>query len=195
MTDWAYLDRGRRRRTEWIPRGVVFRAIDDAGGEVDWAQYERIVLSAGYKDVRSVNRFFVGEPEPVLRRERGNVVLTQRGKSAADFFTTYWLPRLLSGDAPWPGPSASSLIHATSAKPVVGAVPSGTQPTHRLTAAVSLEPPWYVARCLEVEVTSQGRTLDDALANLKEALELYFEDMPAPAALAAPIIASVEIAA
>jgi predicted RNase H-like HicB family nuclease len=60
---------------------------------------------------------------------------------------------------------------------------------------VSHEPPWYVARCLEVEVTSQGRTLDVALANLKEALELYFEDAPAPAALNAPIIASIDVAA
>lgn len=45
-----------------------------------------------------------------------------------------------------------------------------------LTAAVFREGQWYVARCLEVEVTSQGETLEDALANPKEALELYFED-------------------
>ena len=44
-------------------------------------------------------------------------------------------------------------------------------------------------------MTSQGRTLDDALVNLKEALELYFEDVPAPPTLAPPIIASVEVAA
>ena len=30
---------------------------------------------------------------------------------------------------------------------------------------------WYVARCLEVEVASQGATVDQALANLREALE------------------------
>ncbi|MBA3244190.1 MAG: type II toxin-antitoxin system HicB family antitoxin [Actinobacteria bacterium] len=65
----------------------------------------------------------------------------------------------------------------------------------RLTAAVNTEPPWYVARCLEVEVTSQGETLEAALENLKEALELYFEDQPAPSSLEPPIIASVEIAA
>jgi len=50
----------------------------------------------------------------------------------------------------------------------------------RLTAAISHEPPWYVARCLEVEVTSQGETSDEALTNLGEALELYFEDQPFP---------------
>ncbi|MGH3265597.1 MAG: type II toxin-antitoxin system HicB family antitoxin [Trebonia sp.] len=49
-----------------------------------------------------------------------------------------------------------------------------------LTAAVTHEGEWYVARCLQVEVASQGQTIEEALANLKEALELYFEDAPAP---------------
>ena len=48
------------------------------------------------------------------------------------------------------------------------------------TAAVVHEDGWYVARCLEVEVASQGRTVDEALDNLREALELYFEDEPTP---------------
>jgi predicted RNase H-like HicB family nuclease len=48
----------------------------------------------------------------------------------------------------------------------------------RLTAAISHEGDWYVARCLEVEVTSQGKTIDEARANLAEALGLYFEDEP-----------------
>ena len=48
----------------------------------------------------------------------------------------------------------------------------------RLTAAIAHEDDWYVARCLEVEVTSQGRTVDEARANLAEALALYFEDEP-----------------
>jgi predicted RNase H-like HicB family nuclease len=65
----------------------------------------------------------------------------------------------------------------------------------RLTAAITHEPPWYVARCFEVEVASQGETVEDAIANLKEALELYFEDSPAPDVGEPPIIASVEIAA
>jgi predicted RNase H-like HicB family nuclease len=65
----------------------------------------------------------------------------------------------------------------------------------QLTAAVTHEPPWYVARCLEVEVTSQGESVEEALANLREALELYFEDAPLPDAVEPPIIASVEVAA
>lgn len=65
----------------------------------------------------------------------------------------------------------------------------------RFRAAITHEPPWYVARCLEVEVASQGETVEGALSNLKEALELYFEDVPAPDASGPPIIATVEIAA
>lgn len=33
----------------------------------------------------------------------------------------------------------------------------------------------FVAQCLDVDVASEGDTLDEAVANLKEALELYFE--------------------
>jgi len=65
----------------------------------------------------------------------------------------------------------------------------------KLTAAITREGPWYVARCLDVEVTSQGRTVEDATANLKEALELYFEDAPRPEGVEPPIITSIEIAA
>lgn len=39
---------------------------------------------------------------------------------------------------------------------------------------------WYVAKALEVEITSQGKSEDEALDNLKEALELYFEEEDIP---------------
>jgi len=65
----------------------------------------------------------------------------------------------------------------------------------RLTAAITHEAPWYVARCLDVEVASQGETVEEALENLREALELYFEDAPLPDLGEPPIIASVEVAA
>ena len=64
----------------------------------------------------------------------------------------------------------------------------------RLTAAITLEGTWWVARCLEVEVTSQGESFDEARANLAEALELYFDDAP-NMALEPPIIAPVDIRA
>lgn len=63
----------------------------------------------------------------------------------------------------------------------------------RLTAAVTKEDTWFVARCLEVEVTSQGETVEESLGNLREALELYFEDAPVPDPTDAPIIAPVDI--
>ncbi len=34
---------------------------------------------------------------------------------------------------------------------------------------------WYVAQCLELDIASQGESEEEALANLKEALELHFE--------------------
>jgi len=37
---------------------------------------------------------------------------------------------------------------------------------------------YYVAQCLNVEVNSFGNSKEEALANLQEALELYFEDSP-----------------
>ena len=36
----------------------------------------------------------------------------------------------------------------------------------------------YVAKCPEVGTTSQGKTVEQALANLKEATELYLEEFP-----------------
>lgn len=63
----------------------------------------------------------------------------------------------------------------------------------RLTAAISHEAPWYVARCLEVEVASQGETVEEARSNLAEALELYFEDQSPDVLVETPIIAPVEV--
>jgi predicted RNase H-like HicB family nuclease len=65
----------------------------------------------------------------------------------------------------------------------------------RLTAAVTHEGDWRVARCLEVEVASQAHTVEEAIADLREALELYFEDETLPEGLEAPMIATVELSA
>ena len=35
---------------------------------------------------------------------------------------------------------------------------------------------YYVSQCLNVDISSFGATIDEASANLKEALQLYFED-------------------
>ena len=45
-----------------------------------------------------------------------------------------------------------------------------------LSAVVRREDGLYVALCPELDVTSQGKSVEEALRNLKEALELYLED-------------------
>ncbi len=47
--------------------------------------------------------------------------------------------------------------------------------TRQLTAIIEREGDGYVALCPEVDVASQGDTVDEARNNLKEALELFFE--------------------
>lgn len=47
-----------------------------------------------------------------------------------------------------------------------------------LQAVVYQEGKHFVAQCLNVDVSSFGETEADALRNLQEALELYFEDAP-----------------
>lgn len=41
---------------------------------------------------------------------------------------------------------------------------------------VQKEENWYVAKCIDNSVASQGKTIEEAINNLKEALELYYED-------------------
>jgi predicted RNase H-like HicB family nuclease len=43
------------------------------------------------------------------------------------------------------------------------------------TARTWTEGEWTIAQCVEVDVASHGRTEKEALRNLQEALELYFE--------------------
>ena len=45
----------------------------------------------------------------------------------------------------------------------------------RLTAIIEKEDDGYVALCPDLDIASQGETEDEALSNVKEALELYFE--------------------
>ncbi|MDR1609042.1 MAG: type II toxin-antitoxin system HicB family antitoxin [Deltaproteobacteria bacterium] len=63
-------------------------------------------------------------------------------------------------------------------------------------AIVTSEPPWYVANCPDNGVCSQGKTIEEALANLIEALELYYEDdppdLPRPQSLV--LLTTVEVA-
>jgi predicted RNase H-like HicB family nuclease len=49
------------------------------------------------------------------------------------------------------------------------------------TVSISKEDAWIIAKCLENDVATQGKTIDEALDNLREALALYYEDEQLPA--------------
>ena len=68
--------------------------------------------------------------------------------------------------------------------------------TYRFTTIIIQEGKWHVARCVELGVVSQGRTIEEAQKNLKEAVELYLEDNPKikiRISKKAPIITSLEL--
>lgn len=46
-------------------------------------------------------------------------------------------------------------------------------------ASIWQEDKWFIAQCLEIDIASQGLSKEDAIINLREALELYFEE-PVP---------------
>jgi predicted RNase H-like HicB family nuclease len=52
--------------------------------------------------------------------------------------------------------------------------------THIFTAVIHREDSLYVAQCPEIGTISQGETIEEAIANLKEATELYLEEFPVP---------------
>jgi predicted RNase H-like HicB family nuclease len=47
--------------------------------------------------------------------------------------------------------------------------------THRLTAIIEREGDGYVALCPQLDIASQGDSIEQARDNLQEALELFFE--------------------
>ncbi len=52
--------------------------------------------------------------------------------------------------------------------------------TRTLTAVLHKEDDFFVAECPEVGTVSQGYSIEEAIANLKEATELYLEEFPMP---------------
>ncbi len=55
---------------------------------------------------------------------------------------------------------------------------------------------YYISQCLDVDVSSFGKTKKEALAMLQDALALYFEDVPLPTKtkrVKEPFIASVTL--
>ncbi len=58
------------------------------------------------------------------------------------------------------------------------------------TSIVWQEDKWFIARCLEVDVASQGKTEKKALENLREALTLHFTP---PVATVLPQVQKIEL--
>jgi len=68
--------------------------------------------------------------------------------------------------------------------------------SYRFTTIINQEGKWFVARCVELGVVSQGKTIEEAQKNLKEAVELYLEDRPKGKrylSKKAPLITSLEL--
>lgn len=61
------------------------------------------------------------------------------------------------------------------------------------TAVLHREEDLYVAGCPEIGTVSQGYTIEEAMANLREATELYLEEFPVPAATR-PLITTFDVA-
>ena len=61
------------------------------------------------------------------------------------------------------------------------------------TAVLHKEKDLYVAECPEVGTVSQGYTVEEAVANLKEATELYLEEFTLPE-VTKPLLTTFEVA-
>lgn len=64
---------------------------------------------------------------------------------------------------------------------------------YTLSAVVHKEEDMYVAKCPEVGTASQGSTIEEAVANLKEATELYLEEFPL-VNVSRPVFTTFEVA-
>jgi len=68
--------------------------------------------------------------------------------------------------------------------------------SYKFTTIIIQEGKWFVARCVELGVVSQGKTIEESQKNLKEAVELYLEDKPKNKkylSKKAPFITSLEL--
>jgi predicted RNase H-like HicB family nuclease len=62
-----------------------------------------------------------------------------------------------------------------------------------LSAVIHREDDFYVAECPELGTVSQGRTIEEAVANLKEATGLYLEEQEEPLTVARAILTTFSI--
>lgn len=68
--------------------------------------------------------------------------------------------------------------------------------SYKFTTIINMEDGWYVAKCAELGVVTQGKTIEETQKNIKEAVELYIEDFPDKKRFLhkeAPLITSFEL--
>lgn len=65
--------------------------------------------------------------------------------------------------------------------------------THKFSAILHREGDWYVSWCPEMDIASQGKTMEEAVANLKEAVELYMEDEDVPVPQGTTFLTTFEV--
>ncbi len=51
---------------------------------------------------------------------------------------------------------------------------------HKFTILIEKEDKFHIAKCLELGITSQGKTHGEALDNIREAVELFLQENPKP---------------
>ena len=61
------------------------------------------------------------------------------------------------------------------------------------TVAIQKEDDWFVAKCLENNVASQGKSMDEATDNLREALSLFYEDEAFPVYLPQTYVTTMQV--
>ncbi len=65
--------------------------------------------------------------------------------------------------------------------------------TRTFTAILHWEEDVYVAECPEVGIASQGETIEEAIANFREATELYLEEFPLPQTAPRRLLTTFEV--
>lgn len=63
----------------------------------------------------------------------------------------------------------------------------------RFNVVIQREDDWFVAHCVENDVASQGHSIEGALDNLKEALELYYETETIPERISDTLLTTLEV--
>ena len=64
----------------------------------------------------------------------------------------------------------------------------------KFTVIIQKEENWFVAKCVENDVASQGETIEKAMENLSEAISLYYEDNELDEMSAPVFITTMEVA-